>query len=373
MNMLKQMTDQLVGPNVQLNAGRFSSAPAKKEDGSDFGSMVRQKQQQVKQDQSKKADTGSAQAKSEKSDTPEAQQQAVNRPQQEVTDAQYSNAATMMVQFQPFPQEGLMTETPEETEPMNKLYPMLNIGKMKELSGAEDQSSGQKDLLLVPVPTNMPTEHVSTYQQQVSSLQNMNPEEMGKFLKKSTDLEEDIVGASSRIVASSTQESPLFAELNGVPVKVSENFAPIELENNNSMEQLGARLESFITEDNGNQIVELTLTPASLGKLRVAITHTPEGALHVQLNAASDRALNLLQKGAGNLQNLLVNSSRPNVAVEVRGSQQSEQQAFNPNQQNGQQQNQQSRQEHQQQSRRSKERSVEFIQQLRLGLVDNEG
>ena len=137
------------------------------------------------------------------------------------------------------------------------------------------------------------------------------------------------------------------------------------------MEQLSARIEEFVTDEAGTSRVEFTLVPASLGKVTVEITRTADGSLHIQLNATTLRASELLQRGSGTLQHLLGAGSRPEVRIEVRTDTDAQQMYLNPNA-NGEQQRQRQRQEQrrQEEQRRDRHQTADFLQQLRLGLVE---
>ncbi|MBE6909700.1 MAG: flagellar hook-length control protein FliK [Ruminococcaceae bacterium] len=115
--------------------------------------------------------------------------------------------------------------------------------------------------------------------------------------------------------------------------------------------------------------IEVTLTPEHLGKLTVEVTRGTDGTLSVVLHTTSERAANLLEKGVDGLRQALAPSNRGDVEVQVRPSEESQQQFLNPDGQNGQEQ----RQQQQQGRRREQQNAQDFLQQLRLGLVDVDG
>ena len=113
--------------------------------------------------------------------------------------------------------------------------------------------------------------------------------------------------------------------------------------------------------------VEVTLTPENLGKLTVEISRSTDGTLSVVVHTSNERAANLLEKGIDGLRQAMAASAERGVQIQVRGSEESQQQFLNPdgqNEQNRQQQQQQNGRRHEQQ------RAQDFLQQLRLGLVD---
>ena len=166
------------------------------------------------------------------------------------------------------------------------------------------------------------------------------------------------------------QATPLFERVDAPVVKVAEAPRPVELEAGDGIEQLGRELGGFVVNSVENNRVEITLTPENLGKLTVEITRGTDGTLNIVLHTASERAANLLEKGADGLRQMLAANAQRDVQVQVRGNEETQQQFLNPDGQNEQQ-----RQGQQQQGRRREERqnAQDFMQQLRLGLVEVNG
>ena len=166
------------------------------------------------------------------------------------------------------------------------------------------------------------------------------------------------------------QAAPLFERVEAPVVKVAEAPRPVELEAGDGIEQLGRELGGFVVNSVENNRVEITLTPETLGKLTVEITRGTDGTLNIVLHTASERAANLLEKGADGLRQMLTANAQRDVQVQVRGNEETQQQFLNPDGQNEQQ-----RQGQQQQGRRREERqnAQDFMQQLRLGLVEVNG
>lgn len=158
---------------------------------------------------------------------------------------------------------------------------------------------------------------------------------------------------------------PVFQRETAAPVKVGENYEPVAPEEADAPQQLMNRLGQMLEQ--GDTHVEINLAPANLGKMMISITRTQEGALHVVLGAVSQKATDLLQQNSGSLQSLLAAGNQGEVRIEVQQQDPQEQlnQFLNPDEQNRQQQN-------QQQKPQKQAASEDFIQQLRLGLVDKE-
>ena len=374
MDITNRLADQLVSSNLQSSASRPSSNQPKKDNGNDFDSMVRQKQQ-TKQGPVKKTVNGKSQSEMENADTDNTPK--LKRSDVEVTTEQYSNLAAMLYQLRPGIDGAVLSSNEAEEESTVKLYPMTSMLSTVKPDGMASKPTADIQQVVAPIPTGISSGDIASYQQQLQGVQRPQSTAVEEMMDKSSSEDDPLMGPA--LAAQVTEQTPVFENVVATPVKVAEPNRAIPLENSDGIEQLSARLDSFIQTESGDRAVELTLTPENLGKIRVNITHTAEGALHVQLNASSERAVNLLQRGAGNLQNLLTNMSRPAVAVEVRGGQ-GEEQLFNPNQQSGQQQSQQQQQQQQQQSQqqqRQQEQQVkgqvqDFVQQLRLGLLDSD-
>lgn len=151
---------------------------------------------------------------------------------------------------------------------------------------------------------------------------------------------------------------PLFRNVESVPVKVGDT--PIA---DTTQPELDAQLSKQIGTalKAGTQQVKIQLTPESLGTLTIDLTQTQDGALQVVLHTTTEKAASLLGQHAENLSALLQSNSRNPVQVEVQRQDQNQQ--FQQNQQN--QQHGQSQQHNQR-----RQNGEDFLQQLRLGLVN---
>ena len=133
------------------------------------------------------------------------------------------------------------------------------------------------------------------------------------------------------------------------------------------MKQVQKPLQEAILQ--GESRVEISLSPRNLGSVTVEITRSGDGSLHVLFGASSEQTMNLLEKNSAGLRMLLADSNQAPVRIEVQNAkeQQSGGQFLNPEdggQGRGQQQ--------QRREERGGERSQDFIQQLRLGLIQPE-
>ena len=167
--------------------------------------------------------------------------------------------------------------------------------------------------------------------------------------------------------AQTAQETPLFERVEAPVIKVAEVSHPVPLEAENGIEQLGSEVGNIVVNSADANRIEVTLAPENLGKLTVEVTRGTDGTLNVVLHATTERTANLLEKGVDGLRQALAASAERNVQIQVRGNEETQQQFLNPDDQSD-----QNRQQQQRQNRRRNEQqnAQDFMQQLRLGLVD---
>lgn len=155
----------------------------------------------------------------------------------------------------------------------------------------------------------------------------------------------------------------VFQDVKAPPVKVGETYdAPQQAQDVN--EQVAAQVIPALEQ--GQTKVELQLTPEHLGSVKVEITQSENGTLHVAITAQSSQTRNLLEKSADSLQSLLASRSQSTVRVEVQRQEESQpqQQSYDGHNSQHQQQEQQHQHRH-----HSAGNSQDFLHQLRLGLV----
>lgn len=97
-----------------------------------------------------------------------------------------------------------------------------------------------------------------------------------------------------------------------------------------------------------------------------------DGTLNVVLSVVTEKAANLLQQHSNSLQNLLQAGNQGQVRVEVenRTPEDAAQQFLNPDQEQGKEQQQQNERRQRPENDNPAAAQVDFMQQLRLGLVD---
>lgn len=382
MDMINQMLNRMqtvAGPqaNERQTANRERS-----EGGDDFDSLVRKKQEAAKAGDSsgseatdKKSGPQTSAGTSEKD--AKAEVDAAGE-QPAVPADQYTMAVAMMLQPQIVPMSGeIPAESVEETAiPQSEqlLAPDgvdLPVTQPVTEAPAEQQQQAAADgsETRLPQSEELPVARMSGKAERASApefqqiARQVAGELTGSVARQFTQKAEDEDDEQGVAVETAEIGVPVFEPMSAVPVKVAE--APVPLEAEDGVEQIGARIEGLLTNENGDQTVELTLSPAELGTVRVSITHALDGALYIQMSATTERAANLLERGVVSLQNQLIANGRPTVEIEVRAAENAQQQFLNPNdQQREQQQRQQNGQRRQ--DRRENERTEDFLAKLRI-------
>lgn len=400
MEVNNPMMDQLLVNTAQQPGVKANANAPKEADGQDFDSMVHQKRTadaKPKPD-AKEAKTADA-----------AQSQDAPKAEEPVTDEQYAIAAAMMFQAQPdtrytvvssestelLPEQTApiaeqpmqQVETPVELPETPEVQPEALAGPETEVRSAAAEAPREE---AVPTQTEAQPENVPAPKAETPEAphtrnaehETAQPERAGgepvreaaeperavrpaaHAQRADSEQPEDDANADD---ANAAQATPLFTRVDAPVVKVAEASKPIPLEAENGVEQLADELgDVLVTSADANR-VEITLTPEHLGKLTVEISRGENGALSVVLHASSERAANLLERGSANLQSLLSSNVKNEVQVEVRPAEESQQQFLNPD---GQNRGQQQQQQQQNERRREQHSAQDFLQQLRLGLVD---
>ena len=162
---------------------------------------------------------------------------------------------------------------------------------------------------------------------------------------------------------------PLFHDVKAAPVKVGEVENPQQTEKANVAGQIDAQLAQAL--QTGETVVRIRLTPENLGEVTVEISQSAEGILKVALTAHNDSTRGLLERHANDLQGMLANRTNQGVEVNVQRNQESQQ---NQNQQhNYDGRNGHAQQEQERRQRREHTSPEDFMQQLRLGLIPDDG
>ena len=392
------MMDQLlVNTAPQVSANQNGKAP-KDADGLDFDSMVHQRRTA----DSKSENKGTKDAKQAKSDgAPEATETA----EEPVAPEQYAIAAAMMFQAQPdmrytvvsdgdaeaLPQEMLETvqdeqaeaaviELPEtpEADPENLAGPETEVRSAVVNAPREETAPVQNETADAPkaetrearLDGQAPQETEQTPRTEHVRAENAPRTNRAEGSVQRTARADTADAEETRTDGEGAQAAPLFERVDAPVIKVAEASRPIPLEAENGVEQLGDELGGILVNSADANRVEITLTPENLGKLTIEISRSENGVLSIVLHTSTERAANLLERGVNSLQNMLAANAKNNVQVEVRPAEESQEQFLNPDDQN--EQNQEQQQQRQNGRRQEQQSAQDFLQQLRLGLVDSE-
>ena len=235
-------------------------------------------------------------------------------------------------------------------------------GAATELTPIQTEQTPQQSM--APV---LETEPEVPQLQTVETAQTAPQTETGKTgsgESRGSELPMEELHAESRTEQADVEPQPVFRDIKAVPVKVGEVYQP-EQTAAVELKDLGDTLTQAI--DRGENRLELQLQPAELGRIRVEMRWSDEGALHVILHAESTRTQNLLEKDVASLQTLLGRETQQEVKVELPREQEAPRQSFDDGRQNG------GQQHHQQEQRQSSRHSgQDFLHQLRLGLIPAE-
>ena len=159
-------------------------------------------------------------------------------------------------------------------------------------------------------------------------------------------------------------EAPLFKDVEAAPIKVAE--APAETRASDVENQISEKLTGAF--ENGESRVEIQLTPEALGKVTVELIRGADGTLNILLSAENQETRELLGKHIGALQEAIVDRGQQNVQIEVnRGEEAQQQQNQNQDLKDG-----HNGSNARQQRRQEESSGDDFLQQLRLGLIDVE-
>ena len=237
-------------------------------------------------------------------------------------------------------------------------------GAAMELVPLQTEQAPQQSM--APV---LETEPEAPQLQTVETAQTAPQTETGKAdsgESRGSELPMEELHAESRTEQADVEPQPVFRDIKAVPVKVGEVYqAEPTVENGVELKDLGDTLTQAI--DRGENRLELQLQPAELGRIRVEMRWSDEGALHVILHAESTRTQSLLEKDMASLQTLLGRETQQEVKVELPREQEAPRQSFDDGRQNG------GQQHHQQEQRQSSRHSgQDFLHQLRLGLIPAE-
>lgn len=189
------------------------------------------------------------------------------------------------------------------------------------------------------------------------------PEEVEAVKTETVDVDssdDDAPEAKTEVVEGQGTSTKVFEKVEATPIKVAETVNTEDPDMDSVMAKIIHQ-----ADENGDKTVTIMLTPESLGTVTIQLTKTTDGILQVVMQAADEAAAKLLSKHADSIAAAL-NTNGSTVMVEVNAQEvQDNHEEANPDQHS--QKNEQQREEEQEEELGYGE---DFLQQLRLGLVE---
>ncbi len=226
---------------------------------------------------------------------------------------------------------------------------------------SEELTTALKQLLTKTGDPRSAEEILSSLEERYQSIQPKIEIEIVEPQAQQTD-EEDMTDLTGEI----PDAQPLFKDVEAAPVKVGENFQ-LDTQQADMDDQLAETIRSAAQQ--GLKQMEIKLSPENLGSLTIKLTQSADGTLQVVLHTSTTKAAALLTQHLDRLDMALQNYGQTQVHVEVQRNEDSQQaqQQFQQADPDG-----HNRQQQQQQHQQENEHSGDFLQRLRLGLVDLE-
>lgn len=146
-----------------------------------------------------------------------------------------------------------------------------------------------------------------------------------------------------------------------IQIKVGDG-EPLNAQSKQFPNQLAERIVHQAKE--GKQQFDIKLTPRELGEINIKIVFE-NGRAEVLLSCSNKNTMNLLTQNAQTIGSVIQNHTGSQTTVVVEEGNQAQQDTYDGSQHNGRQDA-----EQEQKNRHTRQQSQDFIQQLRLGLVD---
>lgn len=219
---------------------------------------------------------------------------------------------------------------------------------------------------------------LSTLEQKITNMEDMpklelvvsapETEQPAKAIRPEQTEQSDDWDDAGQDAKSANLSQPLFKDVKAAPVKVGENFRTLDTQQPDMEAKLAETIRDAAQQ--GLRQIEIKLSPENLGALTIRLTQSADGTLQVVLRASTVKAANLLTQHTDGLNAALQGyGQNSEVRVEVQRNedsqqaQQQQQQQTDPNGHN--------RQQQQEQQRQEESHSGDFLQKLRLGLVED--
>ena len=292
---------------------------------------------------------------------------AIQALQQSQTSVQMSTT-TQTATVQTGVQENVIPQTAEGTQQVMQTVPQQTLQQnvvqtQQATNAANTENTTNTTNVATQQQSTVQTDVAATAQQPVqeavkqdSTQQNVqSPIQKDVVVEKADDQQKSNAEDLSMLLQTKQQT----AEGDVIHVKVSD---VVSVNKGNVPEQMADKILMRT-----NNEFELQLEPESLGKVQIKVAFA-EGETHVSIFCANAKALETLMDNRNGLISVLENRTGQNVSVQIQVQEDKDLlQQHNPEQQ---QQKEQSEQEQQKKHQQHKEDdSMDFLQQLRLGLV----
>ena len=334
-----------------------------------FDSLINQKssekaasEKEVPMKESNRAEAEKAEA-AEKTEAAENEKPETEGNEEETCDIAREIACAQIVWMTPqiAPEETVVQEQVGELTAVGELLnASVETGEEAVVPGEilpEDSGEAAVEDVAVPQTEILPEQTAETSETVVTEeVRSEVPAETVETEKPET-VESDETGGEA-VVA----EAPLFKDVEAAPIKVAE--APARAEEPQLENQVKDNLVRIL--ESGENRVEIQLQPEALGKLTIELTQNVNGTLNIMLNAENAQTRGVLEKTIGTLQEALADRGQQNVQIQVNRNEESQrQEAQQQDMQDG-----RNGERNEQQQRRRESSGEDFLQQLRLGLID---
>lgn len=287
---------------------------------------------------------------------------AIQALQQDQTSVQMT-ATTQTAAVQPVVQENVMQQTTEGTRQMTQALPQQTVQQTVAQAQPETAKQNTKGAVATQpqtvVATNEQTAQVQqpvqeAVQQDNTHQSTQSPIQKDVVVEKAEEQPQTDAEDMSMLLQTKQQT----AEGDVIHVKVGD---VVSVNKGNVPEQLADKILMRT-----NNEFELQLEPESLGKVQIKVAFA-DGETHVSILCASQKAMDTLMDNRNGLVSVLENRTGQNVTVQVQV--QEDKDLFQQQNQDQQQQQDQSRQEQKKNQQPQEDQTMDFLQQLRLGLV----
>lgn len=355
----------------QMNAAR--TVKSSQGEGSEFEKLLGQKSGETKQESTSGKNDTDAKEVAEKENVKAEKPKTDEKEEAETCDVAREAACAQIVWMVPQASEEVQAAVETETVEVAEIGEMITVtGQSAETIVVSESTQMVENGELAAQETVVAEETGLAPEQTVEAPQNIAEAQTETVTEKDAEPVNTVAKATEAPVDEAEDETageivvteaPLFKDVETAPIKVAE--APAQAEAPELETQVSDKLVQIL--ESGENRVEIQLTPEALGKMTIELTRSADGTLNVILNAENAETRNLLTRHITTLQETLVDRGQPSVQIEVSRGEETQQQNF---QQQDLRDDANGSQNGQQQRHREESSGEDFLQQLRLGLID---